>query len=135
MFNAQEFVKKYPRSSFPELATPVAPDAFEKWARESYKVAVDFVYGYGIETVADPDMDKDKDAAVKKMVAYILDGISPVEEAPKVQAEYWEQLQDVAHQRVTLAGYRIADCILTAADQLAAERAFTGKVLDTVDNK
>lgn len=67
------------------------------------------------------------------MVKYILEGISPVEEAPEVPAEYWEKLQDVAHRRTTLAGYRIADCILSAADQIEAERAFAGKVLDTVD--
>jgi hypothetical protein len=50
-----------------------------------------------------------------------------------VPAEYWEQLQSVAHRRITLAGYRIADLIITAADQIAAERAFAGRVLDTVD--
>lgn len=133
--NARELVQKYPRSSFSELANFKGADDFEKWARESYQVAVDFVYGSGIETVADPDMDKDKDTAVKKMVAYILDGISPVKEAPKVPKEYWEQLQIMTHRRVILAGYRIADCILAAADQLASERAFTGKVLGAVDNK
>ena len=133
--NAQEFLQKYQRSSFPELAAFGGSEDFEKWARESYQIAVDFVYGYGIETVADPEMEKDKDAAVKKMVAYILDGVSPVKEAPKVPAEYWEQLQSMAHRRVTLAGYRIADCILAAADQLEAERAFTGDVLGTLDNK
>jgi hypothetical protein len=131
--HAREFVEKYPRSSFPELAAHGESDAFEKWARESYKVAVDFAYGYGIETVSDPDKDLDPDKAVKKMVKYILEGVSPVEEAPEVPAEYWEKLKDVAHRRITLAGYRIADLIISAADQIAAERALTGRALDTVD--
>jgi hypothetical protein len=131
--NAQEFVKKYPRSSFPELAAQGEPDVFRKWARESYKVAVDFAYGYGIETVADPDKDQDPDKVVKKMVKFALEGISPVKEAPEVPAEYWEQLQSVAHRRITLAGYRIADLIISAADQIASERELAGKVLDTID--
>ena len=131
--NAQELVKKYPRSSFPELTAYSGPDDFEKWARESHKVAVDFAYGYGIETVADPDKDQDPDKVVKKMVMFALEGISPVKEAPELPTEYWEKLQSVAHRRITLAGYRIADCILAAADQIASERALAGKVLDTID--
>ena len=131
--NVREFMKKYPRSSFPELATYDGPDDFEKWARESYKVAVDFAYGYGIETVPDPDKEADPDKVVKKLVNYILNGVSPVEEAPEVPAEYWKKLQTVAHRRVTLAGYRIADVVIAAADQIAAERALAGKALDTVD--
>ncbi|MBW2431694.1 MAG: S1/P1 nuclease [Deltaproteobacteria bacterium] len=131
--NAKELVKKYPRSSFPELATKETSDVFEKWARESYKVAVDFAYGYGIETVSDPDKDLDSDKAVKKMVQFILNGVSPVEEAPEVPAEYWKKLQDVSHRRITLAGYRIADLIISAGDNIAAERTLAGKALDTLD--
>ena len=131
--NAKVFVNKYPRSSFPELEVKGTPDAFEKWARESYQVAVDFAYGYGIETVSDPDKDLDPDKAVMKMVQFILNGVSPVEAAPKVPAEYWDKLQDVSHRRITLAGYRIADLIISAGDQIAAERSLTGKALDTLD--
>ena len=131
--NAKEFVKKYPRSSFPELATKDTPDVFEKWAQESYKVAVDFAYGYGIETVSDPDKDLDPEKVVMKMVQFILNGVSPVEEAPEVPNEYWEKLQEVSHRRLTLAGYRIADLIISAGDQIAAERTMVGKALDTVD--
>ena len=131
--NAQEFVKKYPRSSFAELANQGKQAPFQEWARESYQVAVDFAYGYGIETVADPDKDLDPDKVVKKMVIFVLEGISPVKEAPKVPAKYWEQLQNIAHRRITLAGYRIADLIIAAADQIESERALAGKVLDTVD--
>jgi hypothetical protein len=94
---------------------------------------VDFAYGYGIETVKDPDTDLDPDKAVRKMVLYILEGISPVENAPEVPAEYWEKLQHIAKRRITLAGYRIADCIIAAADQIAAEQSLSGKALETVD--
>ncbi len=131
--NAQELVKKYPRSAFPELAAYSGPDVFEKWARESYKVAVDFAYGYGIETVTDPDPDQTPDTVVRKMVKFALEGISPVEEAPEVPVEYWEKLQDVAHRRITLAAYRLADLIIVAADQIASERALAGSVLNTID--
>ena len=82
-------------------------------------MAVEFAYGYGIETVSDPDKDLDPDKAVKKMVAYIIQGISPLEDAPEVPAEYWEKLQQVAQRRITLAGYRIADLVIAAADQIA----------------
>ena len=131
--NAQELVKKYPRSEFPELKGLESPDDFEKWARESYDVAVDFAYGYGIETVTDPEKDLDPDKAVKKMVAYIVHGVSPLEEAPEVPAEYWDKLQQVAQRRITLAGYRIADLVIAAADQIDSERSFSGKALDTLD--
>ena len=132
--NAQELVKKYPRSAFPELKDLEGPGDFEKWARESYDVAVDFAYGYGVETISDPDKDFNPDSAVKKMVAYILHGVSPLEEAPEVPAEYWETLQQVVQRRITLAGYRIADLVLAAADQIYSERSFLGKALDTLDN-
>jgi hypothetical protein len=131
--NATKLVKKYPRSFFPELATKDTPDVFEKWARESYQVGVDFAYGYGIKTVSDPDKDLDPDKAVKKMVQFILNGVSPIEEAPQVPSEYWKKLQDVSHRRLTLAGYRIADLIISAGDKIAAERSLAGKALDTVD--
>jgi hypothetical protein len=124
--HVEEFVKKYPRSSFPELTAQSEP-AFREWARESYQVAVDFAYGYGIETVSDPNTDLDADRLVKNMVAYILEGISPVEEAPELPAEYWERLQDVSHRRLTLAGYRIADLIIAAANEITAQRKFVGR--------
>ena len=133
--NAQELMKKYPRSAFPELTGLEGPGDFERWARESYDVAGDFAYGYGIETVSDPDADLDPDKAVKKMVAYILQGVAPLEEAPEVPAEYWDQLQQVAQRRITLAGYRIADLVMAAADQINAERSFNGKAMATLDNQ
>jgi hypothetical protein len=131
--NAGELAKKYPRSAFPELKGLEGPDDFEKWARESYDIAVEFAYGYGIETVSDPDKDLDPDKSVKKMVAYIVHGVPPLEEAPEVPAEYWEKLQEIVQQRITLAGYRLADLVLTAADQIDAERSLSGKALDTLD--
>jgi hypothetical protein len=122
--NTREFMQKYPRSSFPELSPPSGPDVFREWARESHQVAVDFAYGYGIDTVPDPNKDADQDTLIKNMVKFILEGISPVEEAPEVPAEYWEQLQETAHRRITLAGYRLADLIMSAADQIAAQRSY-----------
>jgi len=131
--NAQEFVQQFPRSAYSELTLNNGEIDFEGWARESYKVAVDFAYGYGIETVKDPDASSDPDKAVRKMALYVLEGISPLESAPEVPEEYWEKLQQIAKRRITLAGYRIADCILAAADQIAAEQAYSGQVLETVD--
>jgi hypothetical protein len=123
--HAKEFAKKYPRSSFPELKAHGEPDAFRGWAQESHKVAVD--WAYGIQTVSDPNKDLDADRLVKNMVRFVLEGISPVEEAPEVPAEYWEKLQLVAAQRITLAGYRIADLIISAADQITAQRKYVGR--------
>jgi len=67
------------------------------------------------------------------MVMFALEGISPVENAPKVPAEYWEKLLDVAHRRITLAAYRLADLFLAAAEQIESERALSGSVLNTID--
>lgn len=131
--NAQELVEKYPRSAFPELKGLEGPGDFEKWARESYQVAVDFAYGYGIKTVSDPEKDLDPDKAVKKMVAYVLHGVPPLDDAPELPGEYWNKLQQVVERRITLAGYRIADLVIAAADQIDSERSFTGKALDTLD--
>jgi hypothetical protein len=124
----QEIMDEYPRSSLPELGAFQGPSDFEKWAKESHQVAID--WAYDIETVPDPNLDADSDRVVGNMVKYILEGISPVDEAPAVPDEYWEKLQDVTGRRLALAGYRIADIILAAADRLDAERSLSGKVLD-----
>jgi hypothetical protein len=130
--NAKELMDKYPRASLPELTPYDGPDAIRRWARESYQVAVDFAYGYGIKTVGDPNKDSDPDRIMGNMVKYILEGVSPVDKAPEVPAEYWEKLQDVAHRRIALAGYRLADLIIAAADRIFADRALSGKVLDAM---
>lgn len=130
---AEALVKEYPRSKFPELNSLQSPDDFERWAQESYRVAANFAYGFGLETVTDPDKDLDPDKAVKKMVTYIVQGIPPMDQAPEVPNEYWEKLQQVAQRRITLAGYRIADLVLAAADQIQTEKSFTGKALETLD--
>ncbi len=123
--HTKEFRAKYPRSSFPELAVHGEAGAFREWAQESHQVAVDFAYG--VQTVSDPNKDLDADRLVKNMVKFILEGISPVEEAPEVRDEYWEELQRTAERRITLAGYRIADLIVSAADQITAQRQFVGR--------
>jgi hypothetical protein len=81
---AKKFMKKYPRSSFSELTTtPVAaPGAFEKWAREGNQIAVD--WAYDLEMVSDPAKDQGTEELVANMVNFILNGIAPVEDAPKV---------------------------------------------------
>ena len=84
--------------------------------------------------MSDPDKDQTAEQMVGKMVKYILFGVSPLEDAPEVPAEYWEQLQEVAQQQVTLAGYRMADVIIAAADSLIAERSLSGRILDAADN-
>jgi hypothetical protein len=124
---AREYTQKHPRSTYPELeATPVNdPDFFRAWAKESHQVAVD--WAYDIETVADPNKDQDADKLVQNMVNFILNGVSPVEKAPEVPDEYWEKLKGTAERRITLAGYRIADLVLAAADDIEAQRKFIGR--------
>jgi hypothetical protein len=107
--HAQAFVKPYPCSSFPELqAHPVSnPDAFREWAKESHQVAVD--WAYGVQTVSDPNTDQSVDRMVRNMVKFILDGTSPVQEAPALPPGCWEKLQHTAGRRITLVGYRRAE--------------------------
>jgi hypothetical protein len=128
--DARELMEKYPRASLPELRAFEGPADFEKWARESHQVAID--WGYDIEAIPDPNLDADPDRVIGNMVKYILEGISPVEEAPAVPDEYWKKVQEVAARRLALAGYRIADVILAAADRLETERNLAGKVLDSM---
>lgn len=124
--HAEDFVARYPRSSFPELATGTyGYETFEQWARESHQVAVD--WAYEIETIPDPNMGQDTEQLVANMIKFILDGISPVEEAPAVPDEYWERLQETAARRITLAGYRIADLVVAAADNILEEQDFIGR--------
>jgi len=124
---AEAYREKYPRSSFPELQShPVnSPDFFREWARESHQVAVD--WAYDIETVPDPNAGQSSEQLVKNMVNFILNGVSPVEQAPEVPAAYWEKLQQTAERRITLAGYRIADLVLAAASDIEAQRKFVGR--------
>ena len=131
---AADFVEKYPRSIFPQLKDYRGPADFEVWAREAYQIAVDFIYASDLEFVKDPDEGQDQAQVVLKMIKYMLEGISPLEEAPEVPAEHWAQLQKHAHSQVTLAGYRIADVIVSAADRLLIEHTMTGNVLESMDN-
>jgi hypothetical protein len=122
--NTQEFLYTHPRSSFPQLAPPSGPGVFREWARERYQVSVDFAYGYGIETVRDPNEGQSAEELVNNLVKLILEGISPVEVAPEVPAEYWELVQENTHRRIAVAGYRIAELIIAAANEMVAQRAF-----------
>ena len=69
----------------------------------------------------------DHQALIEGMVNYILNGVSPVEDAPALPEGYWDKLQSTSERRITLAGYRIADLILSAADQIEAQRKFMGR--------
>jgi hypothetical protein len=125
--HAQTFMKKYPRSAFPELKdTPVSdPSAFMKWAKESHQVALD--WAYELETLPDPNKDQPAEKLVQNMINFILNGVSPVKDAPPLPDGYWEKLQDTSERRLTLAGYRIADLVLAAADNIEAQRKFIGR--------
>lgn len=83
----KDLMKKYPRSSFSELKDhPIGkPDTFVEWAKESHQIAVDWAYK-DVQTVADPDKDADTAKLTRNMMAFILEGISPVKEAPQLPA-------------------------------------------------
>lgn len=125
--HAQAFIKKYPRPTLPELkAHPIDdPNAFRDWAQESHQVAVD--WAINIEMAIDPDENQTSEELVKKMVNFILNGVSPVEDAPPLPPGYWEKLQNTSERRITLAGYRIADLLLAAADEIKAQTKFVGR--------
>ena len=125
---AAELMENYPRSSLPELVEHPfnGPESFNIWAKESYAIAADWVYD-GVETQPDPDMGQDTDRLVQNMVKYILEGVAPVDEAPQLPEGYWEKLQHTAAQRIALTGYRMADLILAAADNIETQRAFLTK--------
>ena len=87
---------------------------------------MDWVYK-DVQTVPDPDKDQNTERLIQNMIQFILEGIAPVEEAPKLPDGYWEKLQSTAERRITLAGYRIADLVLSAADNIEAQRKFIGR--------
>jgi hypothetical protein len=123
---AAEFRKNNPRSSYPELQShPIdSPNFFRQWTKESHQVAVD--WAADIESVRDLESSQDADTLVKNMVNFILNGVSPVAEAPEVPDEYWKKLKHTSQRRLTLAGYRIADLVIAAADDIEAQREFIG---------
>ena len=125
--HTQEFMKKYPRSAFPEMKDhPITdPDAFLEWTKEGNKIAVD--WAFNLEMAVDPDKNQTSEQLVKKMVNFILNGVSPVKEAPPLPPGYWEKLQSTAERRITLAGYRIADLLLAAANDIETQRKFVGR--------
>jgi hypothetical protein len=127
---ARDLIAKYPRSALPELSPYTGSEDFRKWAWESHQLALD--WAYDIEAKPDPNLEADADRVIANMVNYILNGISPVEEAPAVPDEYWEKVQKHAGRRVALAGYRIADVVLAAVDRLEMEKNMAGKVLEAM---
>lgn len=87
--HARELRKKYPRSQFRELTGSATPAHFEQWARESYELARSIAYRDDLPHAASPENAK----ALGKR--YVTDSSS------------------TAEQRVTLAGYRLADLART----------------------
>lgn len=122
-----QFIRKYPRSALPELkANPVSnPNHFREWAQESHQVAID--WAMDVDMAVDPDKDQTSEELVKKMVNFILNGVAPVDDAPDLPEGYWEKLQNTAERRITLAGYRLADLLIAAADEIEAQRRFVGR--------
>ena len=118
------FMKKHPRASFASLETdPVTKQGFfREWARESHQVAVD--WAADLDMAVDPDTDQTSEELVEKMVNFILNGVAPLDDAPDLPAGYWEKLQETSERRITLAGYRLADLILAAANDIEAQRTF-----------
>ena len=125
--HAKEFMERYPRTAFPELKKhPVTdPKVFEKWAKESHQIAEE--WAFDVEMVRDPNEDQTSEELVQGMINFILNGVSPVDDAPELPDGYWEKLKPTAQKRITLAGYRIADLVLAAAEQIEAERKFVGR--------
>ena len=123
----QDFMKKYPRSAFPELkAHPISePNFFREWAKESHQIAVD--WAFNVKMVKDEDPNQTSEQLVKKMVNFILNGVAPVDDAPELPSGYFEKLQSTAERRITLAGYRMADLIMSAADNINEQRKYVGK--------
>ena len=72
----------------------------------------------------DPDTDQTSEELVAKMVNFILNGVAPIDDAPDLREGYWDKLQETSEKRITLAGYRLADLILAAADDIEAQRKF-----------
>lgn len=125
--HTMEFMKKYPRSAFPELkAHPITePDFYTEWARESHQVAED--WAANLSMAIDPDTDQTSEELVAKMVNFILNGVAPIDDAPGLPPGYWNNVQETAEQRITLAGYRMADVILAAAEDIEAQRKYVGR--------
>ena len=89
------------------------------------QVAVD--WAYNLETLPDPNKDQPAEKLVQGLINFILNGISPVQEAPELPDGYWDKLQHTAERRITLAGYRIADLVASAAENIEAQRKFVGR--------
>jgi len=114
---AARYMENAPRSSFLQLNTQVRSDTFDEWAQESYKIAQEFAYGAEIETVVDPNnKEMDTGKLLKGIILWVQEGVSPVATAPEVPADYWEKLQSITKQRVSLAGFRTADIIILAME-------------------
>lgn len=87
---ADELEARFPRSVFPNPSTRSAARDFPAWRTESEGLAVGVAYGPAIPT-----------------------GLTPTSARP-VPADYAAKTAEIAQMRVALAGYRMADLLLTA---------------------
>ncbi len=88
---ADELVAQFPRGALAELRLPASAAQFPLWAKEeSYPLAVSLAFG----------------ARIPSHVA--------AESAPAVPERYWRDVQQASERRATVAGYRMADLVITA---------------------
>lgn len=85
---AREIEAAHPRAALPQLSV----QDFLAWRQESHDLAVALAYGAGPPTSRDPKT------------------------APAVPEAHWSDVRSAAEKRVALAGYRIADTVISALD-------------------
>jgi hypothetical protein len=64
---------------------------FGNGRKKSNQVAVD--WAFDLKTVSDPNKDQPAEKLVQNMIYFILNGVSPVKDAPELPARYWEKLR------------------------------------------
>ncbi|MBL8270497.1 S1/P1 nuclease [Steroidobacter sp.] len=82
--SATELMRRLPRAQFKELQPFQNTMEFSVWTQESYEIASTFAYG--------PDLRVSDSART----------------APQLPKRYLDRSQEIAEQRLTLAGYRLA---------------------------
>jgi hypothetical protein len=100
------------RASLPQLAAPSAPLA---WSHESLGAAVRHAYQYQETVQGAPRLIR-------------LPGSATQQDAPPLPAGYSKQSQQVARERIALAGYRLADLLRSLPLPAAAQ---AGAAVDT----
>ncbi len=93
---ASELMTRHPRSSLAGAAEPAQPDDVGRWVwMETYPLAVSLAYG-------------------RRPATGRLTG-----QASAVPDAYWSEVKRVSEERLTLAGYRLADLVVAALERPA----------------